>query len=93
MKYSLSELKKHVAALGTVHSMTGRATYRIETVTDNRITLQRETTKKTATISTTELYEYYQNAKLYNTTEAKMYISTRAQSPAVAILLALNRRQ
>ena len=88
MEYTFPNFKTHVAALSIVHSQTGIA-YRIVEVSDNKITIFRESTKEMTTINTSELYEYYKNAKLYNTSEAKMYISTRAQSPAVAILLAL----
>lgn len=54
----------------------------------NMITGVRDTTKKVFKVNADELYKAYSECTVLNTNILKGYISTRAQSPALAILQA-----
>lgn len=54
----------------------------------NKITGIRETTQKEFLVYADELYNAYSKCDELNTAILKNYISTRAQSPAMAILIA-----
>lgn len=74
----------------TVRSVTGKIYNSIE-VLNNKVYFIRNNNIKSESFSLDELYDFYtrENNNIINTAVAKKYITKRAQSPAVAILLKL----
>lgn len=84
--------KKEIIALQTVYSIKDKIRYDIIDATDAYLTILRRSTMNQAKIKFEELYDFYIHETEYNTTKAKQYKLSRAQSPSVALLRALTSK-
>lgn len=82
------EFTNKLSSLKSATSVSGKRYRNIE-VRSDKVFFVREGKAQTEKISISELFELYSSEKLINTSNAKLYISGRVQSPAVAILNAL----
>ncbi len=94
-KMDFQTFKKRIESLGVVYSIRDNILYKILSVDNNVLKIERESTGKTVRIKMVELYNFYQKENYYDTQIAKdeNYISGRVQSPAVAILRVLTENQ
>lgn len=74
--------------INTATSITGKKYHSIK-VSENKIYFIRSHKEKIENLSLDELFEFYtkERKNIINTSIAKKYITKRAQSPAVAILM------
>lgn len=84
--------KERIASLKVVYSIRDKVPYRICSIHDNILTIQRESTKNYVKIKLDELYEFYTKENKYTTTKARIYISGYVYSPAVAVINELEKR-
>lgn len=92
-KMDFQTFKKRIESLGVVYSIRDNVLYKILSVDNNVLKIERESTGNIVKIKMGELYYFYQKENNYNTRIAKGYISGRVQSPAVAVLHALTENQ
>ena len=85
------EFKMKLSSINSAISVTGKKYSAIQVYGDS-IEFVRENKTKSESISITELFELFTKENSINTTIAKLYISGRVQSPAVAILNELKSR-
>lgn len=83
-----STFKKAFSSLSEIPSVTGSAGYQSIRVGGNSLFFTRTNTGSEETISLSELYHIYQNLKFINTTILRDYISGRAYSPSLAVMIA-----
>ena len=87
------EFKEQIKSLGVVYSIRDKVPYKICSVKDDILTIQRESTENYVDINLKELYDYYKKENRYNTKIARKYISVYAYSPAAAIINAIIESQ
>src|SRR5690625_4099745 len=88
-KLDLHSFKIAIQSLQVAYSTNGKQ-YRSIQVKGNKVYFIREHKNKPEHIDLDELYNFYSKEPVYNTTIAKNYISGRKQSPAVALINAIN---
>ena len=87
-----TQFKIELSNIKTAKSVTGKI-YTLTDITNENINFRRNDNVKFEKISIDELYNLYNNENNYNTSIAKSYISGRVQSPAVAILNEIKKKQ
>lgn len=90
-RYSnIEEFAAAIAGITEAYSLRDNVPYVGITVNGPEIKGRRASTDKDFTINLPELFEAQQKLDLISTTDLKQFITTRAQSPAMAILKQLN---
>ncbi len=91
MEITYNGFRKHISKFPSVKSVGGKVTYTITSVKGDLVYFTREGKTEPETISIQEMYNLYcsRPIDMINTYEAKLYISGRVQSPAVAIIHAV----
>lgn len=86
---TISTFSNYIESLGNVTSVSGKASYNNIYIKDDFVYFIREGKSEEEKISLFELYDFYNNAEDFTTTEALKFISGRVQSPATAIVKAI----
>lgn len=86
---TISTFSNYIESLGNVTSVSGKASYINIYIKDDFVYFIREGKSEEEKISLFELYDFYNNAEVFTTTEALKFISGRVQSPATAIVEAI----
>lgn len=84
MKFST--FSNYIESLDSVQSVSGDTFYNNIHIKKNFVYFTREGKNEEERISLDQLYNFYNSAEEYTTTEAKKFISGRVQSPATAII-------
>lgn len=87
---TIDDFRNAIANVTEVHSLFDNALYTGITIAGEKIIGRRETTDDPFEINLTELFEAQRKLDLISLSTLKLFITTSAESPAMAILKQLN---